>query len=125
MADRGYCAVCQTNHAIANDGTPYQHNTPGTDDICPGSDDPALNLSSTRWRVYGGVVTVNSDEQCPCVVIGPIQVPEEGEYAGEVPTVHSGNDDVVLPMLGEFDHPPTHTESMALLPAAKRTPAPE
>ena len=82
MADRGLCAVCGGDYAIAKDGTPYKHSTEG-EDICPGSDLQILmNVEDAVWLVYAS--------EGRFVVFGPV------EKGADHPATHAS-----LPFLAE------------------------
>lgn len=104
MTTRGQCPVCYGTYAVAADGTPYKHNTPGADTVCPGADEQALPVP--QWLVYGGEIQIL---QHPVVIQ---QISSEAEGLPEIDYA----DDQVLQLLGSFDHEPTPAEIQDLVP---------
>lgn len=112
MTTRGQCPACYGNYAVAQDGTPYKHNTPGTDTPCPGADEQALPLP--QWLVYGGEIQITQH---------PVAVQQISSEAEGLPEIDYA-DNQVLALLGSFDHEPTPAEIQALVPEKWHTTLP-
>ena len=113
MADRGLCAVCGGNYAVAKDGTPYKHDSE-SEQPCSGSDQPISALvDDAVYLVYGGEV-----KDYRFVVIGPVD--KTVEHAEEYVITADGQ---AVPLLGT----PTSSdpaEINALLPEGQGIPVP-
>jgi hypothetical protein len=102
-ATRGMCPACSGNYAVAQDGTPYKHNTPGTEGVCPGCDQQALPLP--RWAVYG-----------PPLVILRIDGDATPLESIDVTDSHQAT------LLGTFDHEPTVEDLTSVAPEGVTVP---
>lgn len=115
MSERGICPVCQGQHALAKDGTPYKHNHPTSGEVCEGGDQQAFPLLA--WHVYGSEITVDQIKQFPVVVVGPNNQTEpvtEIDYTAKQ----------TLAYIGSYDHQPTPDDFMLIVPQEYASNAP-